>query len=143
MTELTRQHLARAQQRMKHQADKNRVERVFQVGDQVYLKLQPYVQTSVANRSSQKLGFKYFDPYPVLKRVGQVSYQLELLDKAKIHSVHVSQLKKAIKPTDAVSTDLPVSLVDFLLVQPDKVTDERLIRRGAKMVPGLRIQYSG
>jgi hypothetical protein len=144
MTELTRQHLARAQQRMKHQADKNRSERVFQVGDQVYLRLQPYVQTSVANRSSQKLGFKYFGPYYVLKRVGQVSYKLKLPETAKIHLViHVSQLKKAIKATDTVSTELPVSLVDFLLVQPIRVTDERFIRRGAKMVPQLKVQWSG
>jgi hypothetical protein len=144
MTELTRQHLARAQQRMKHQADKNRSERVFQVGDQVYLRLQPYVQTSVANRSSQKLGFKYFGPYSVLKRVGQVSYKLKLPETAKIHPViHVSQLKKAIKATDTVSTELPVSLVDFLVVQPIRVTDERFIRRGAKMVPQLKVHWSG
>lgn len=41
------QNLSRAQHRMKMQADKNRVERSFQVGDWVYVKLQPYVQQSV------------------------------------------------------------------------------------------------
>jgi len=39
MLSSVRQHLLRAQQRMKHQADKRRSERSFQIGDYVYLKL--------------------------------------------------------------------------------------------------------
>jgi hypothetical protein len=38
-----RQHLLRMQQRMKHQADKHRSERIFSVGDSVFLHLQPYL----------------------------------------------------------------------------------------------------
>lgn len=41
ISKLIHQHLTRAQSRMKKQADKKRSERSFQVGDQVYLKLQP------------------------------------------------------------------------------------------------------
>lgn len=37
-TKFIQQQLLRAQQRMKSQADKNKTEREFQVGDQVYLK---------------------------------------------------------------------------------------------------------
>jgi hypothetical protein len=43
MLEHIQQNLQCAQNRMKHQADKNRQERTFQVGDWVYVKLQPYV----------------------------------------------------------------------------------------------------
>jgi hypothetical protein len=39
MQDLIRQHLLRAQDRMKRQADKGRSERDFSVGDKVYLKL--------------------------------------------------------------------------------------------------------
>lgn len=46
--QLIKQHLGRAQVRMKRQADKRRSERVFAVGDMVFLKLQPYVQSSLA-----------------------------------------------------------------------------------------------
>jgi ribosomal protein L21E len=48
MNKLVQQQLLRAQQRMKSQADKKIMDRSFQVGDSVYLKLQPYVQTSIA-----------------------------------------------------------------------------------------------
>jgi ribosomal protein L21E len=47
MTEVVQQHLIRSKQHMKRQTDKGRFERQFQVGDLVFLKLQPYVQTSV------------------------------------------------------------------------------------------------
>ena len=52
MSEVIRQHLLRAKQRMKHSANAHHSERQFQVDDWVFLKLQPYVQTSVADRSS-------------------------------------------------------------------------------------------
>ena len=95
MTSLLRQHLLRAQQRMKKQADRHRTERSFAVGDEVFLKLQPYVQTSLAPRSSQKLSFKFFGPYKIIARVGAVAYKLDLPPTSKIHNVvHVSQLKQ-------------------------------------------------
>jgi transposase InsO family protein len=43
MTRLLKQHLERVRQRMKRQADKKRSERTFEVGDMVFLKLQPYI----------------------------------------------------------------------------------------------------
>ena len=55
LTTLIQQQLLIAQQRMKSQADKNRSEREFSVGDSVYLKLQPYIQASVVVRTNQKL----------------------------------------------------------------------------------------
>jgi hypothetical protein len=64
MQKLIKQHLLRAQDRMKKQADKNRSERVFAVDDWVYLRLQPYVQSSVSTRANHKLSFKFFWAFP-------------------------------------------------------------------------------
>jgi hypothetical protein len=51
---------------MKQQADKGHSETEFAVGELVLLKLQPYVQSSLAPRANQKLTFKYFDPFLVV-----------------------------------------------------------------------------
>lgn len=78
MQNLVKQHLHRARERTKRQADKVRSEHQFQVGDYVYLKLQPYAQSSLSARSNQKLVFKYFGPHRVLELVGVVAYKLDL-----------------------------------------------------------------
>lgn len=73
---LIRDHLLRAQARMKFQADQHRSERTFVVGDWVYLKLQPVVQQSVVTRANRKLAFRFYGPFQVLSRVGEVAYKL-------------------------------------------------------------------
>lgn len=57
---LLQQHLESIKNRMKNQADKKRSDRVFQVGDFVFLKLQPYIQSSVTPRAHHKLLFKFY-----------------------------------------------------------------------------------
>lgn len=141
MNNLLQQHLARAKQRMKSQADKRRSERVFQVGDMVFLKLQPYVQTTVAPRSSQKLSFRYFGPYHILARVGSVAYKLDLPASSAVHpTFHVSQLKKAIPPTTQVTTDLPDP--DDRLQVPIEILQKRVILRGVRAVSQGLIKWS-
>jgi hypothetical protein len=78
MTGLIKQHLNRVVLHMKDQIDKHRSERHFVVGDSVFLKMQPYVQSSLAPRANQKLAFKYFGSFRVLQRVGIVAYKLKL-----------------------------------------------------------------
>lgn len=84
-------HIHRACQRMKAQADKHRFERQFAVNDWVFMKLQPYIQRSDVTRANQKLAFKYYSPYQILQRIGEVSYKLALPPTSSIHPVlHVS-----------------------------------------------------
>lgn len=63
MSELIQQHLHRAKHQMKKQVDARHSERTFQLNEWFFLKLQPYVQSSVADRAHQKLAFKFFGPF--------------------------------------------------------------------------------
>jgi hypothetical protein len=126
---LLQQHLQHARQHMKLVADKKRIERVFAVGDWVFLKMQPYVQKSLATRANPKLAFRYFGPFQVLQRVGGTSYKLQLPDGCLIHSViHVSQLRHGVPPSTPVITDLPAPSASP--PEPVKVLEMRLYKHG-------------
>ena len=53
----------------------------------VFLKLQPYRQTSVTLRRSIKMNPRYYGPYKILQKMGVMAYKLLLLAKARIHYV--------------------------------------------------------
>ena len=97
---------------MKATADKHRRDVHFQVGDMVLVKLQPYRQSSVQGRATQKLSARYYGPYKVAAKLGQVTYRLELPMNSKVHPVfQVSTMKRVAgqQPTEAeFPTDIGV-----------------------------------
>jgi hypothetical protein len=126
---------------MKHQADKNHSKRQFQVGDWVFLKLQPYIQSSLAPRANQKLSFKYFGPFEITQRVGQVAYKLRLPKSSHIHPVfHISLLKKVVGQDVSVSSSLPRGLTEYQV--PEKVLQRRVTFKGARSVPQALIKWT-
>lgn len=70
---LLQQHLHPAKQYMKQHVDKRTTFCAFEVGDRVFLMLQPYIKTSVATRANHKLAFKFFEPFCVLEHVNEVA----------------------------------------------------------------------
>lgn len=93
-----------------------RSDREFVVGEHILLRLQPYTQSSVANRPFPKLAYKLFGPYKVIEQIGKVAYKLELPTDSNIHLVfHISQLKPfypdhtQVYNTLLVTTDLQAS----------------------------------
>ncbi|XP_026450795.1 uncharacterized protein LOC113350907 [Papaver somniferum] len=96
--DILKESLHKAQESMVHYANEKRVDKSFQVGDAVYLKLQPYRQSSIAPRKNLKLSAKYYGPFLVLQKIGSIAYKLQLPLSSRIHPIfHVSQLKKFIK----------------------------------------------
>ena len=77
---------------------------IYEVGDYVYLKLQPYRQTTVAFHSFLKLALQFFGSYKVLTRVGPIAYKLEFLAGSQIHDFfYVSLLKPKLESITPVS----------------------------------------
>jgi len=94
---------------MKQQADQHRSERSFDVGDWVFLQLQPYKQMSLKHaKKDNKLSPKYYGSYKVLPQIGTMAYKLDLPAASRVHPVfHVSSLKKVIGDKIPVQTILP------------------------------------
>lgn len=112
------------------------------MGDSVYLRMQPYVQSSLAPRSHHKLCFKYYGPFKIIEKIGSVAYKLQLPPTSSIHPVfHVSLLKPAPPSGTACSSDLPEP-TEALQV-PEQVLQRRLHQRGSRSVPQLLIKWSG
>jgi hypothetical protein len=88
------ENLQAAQNQQKIYANRQRIKRNFEVGDLVFLRLQPYQQSSLKRSGAEKLKSRFYASYRVIRRVGEVAYELELSEGSKIHNVfHVSCLK--------------------------------------------------
>lgn len=87
-------HLQGAQDRMKRNADLKRRQFEFEEKDWVWLKLQPYRQSSVNYRQCEKLSKRYYGPFQIAQKVSTVAYKLDLPATCTIHPVfHISLLK--------------------------------------------------
>ncbi|KAI4355569.1 hypothetical protein L6164_004329 [Bauhinia variegata] len=140
---LLKQNLMKAQERMKFMADKKRSEREFKVGDWVFLKLQPYRQSSINNRPFHKLSALYYGPYQVLERIGNVAYKLALPSDAKIHDVfHVSLLKKHHGQKIPQSTLPPFSEEGDMPIVPIAILDRRMKKKKNQAITEVLIQWA-
>ena len=137
-------HLLRAQTKMKTLADAKRTDVVFNPGDLVFVKLQPYKQISARQGLYSKLAKRYYGPFPIIRRVGTVAYELQLPDHAKIHNVfHVSVLKLA-QGQQQISLDLPTDMFNqHPLVEPLAILRTQDVFRHDHSVPQILVQWKG
>lgn len=142
--ELLKFHISRAQQRMKGLANRHRSDRVFAVGDWVYLKLQPYRQVSVVARPFNKLAAKYYGPYIIDARVGAVACKLLLPVDVLIHPIfHVSQLKRCHEVPRDISHPPVLQLSSPYCPTPEAILERRLVKKGNKAVCQVLVQWLG
>jgi hypothetical protein len=103
------------------------VERTFEVGDLVYLRLQPYRQASKKRSGTKKLQPRFFGSYRVRRKLGVVAYELELPFMRKMHNVfHVSCLKRALGQHVTPIEELPpLDEEGQLILIPETVLEMR------------------
>ncbi|GJR92803.1 hypothetical protein Tco_0264977 [Tanacetum coccineum] len=92
-----KERLRTARSRQKSYTDNHRKPLEFQIGDNVLLKVSPW-KGMIHFGKQGKLNPRYIGHFKVLKKIGLVSYRLELLQELSgIHDVfHVSNLKKCL-----------------------------------------------
>ena len=99
----------------------------------VYLMLQPYPQSTLRKSGVEKLKPHYYGPFRVVRRVGEVAYELDLPADSKVHNVfHISHLKKALGQHVIPSPVLPpLDDEGKLILVPKAIleTRERHLRR--------------
>lgn len=138
--QLLKINLNRARNRMVQQANLKRTDKIFEAGDWVYLKFQPYRQISLKNRVSQKLSKRFYGPFRILRRIGSVAYELELPSTARLHPVfHISLLKHchgqpetqlsplSLQPPPRLSQPTPLRILGLRRVPTEKGEQEELL----------------
>ncbi|XP_022847494.1 uncharacterized protein LOC111370012 [Olea europaea var. sylvestris] len=142
-----KKNLSQAMARMKLYADKNRIERSSEKDGCVFLKLHPYTQKSVECRANYRISERYIDPYPIVKKVGAVAYQLALQEGKKIHPKFCASLLKKKLGNDNMpmlqlpSDSQPAQHERYLL----NILQSRLVNRrthiGSHSVIGLFLRH--
>jgi len=120
-------------------------ERSFEVGHMVYLRLQPYKQSSVAARRNLKLSPRFYGPFSIIRKIGAVAYELDLPPNSRIHPVfHVSQLKLKLGSSSSVLPKLPpVDSHGVFSPEPVEVLSRRARPRNNRPFIELLIRWDG
>ncbi|XP_019155240.1 PREDICTED: uncharacterized protein LOC109152121 [Ipomoea nil] len=110
--------------------DRNRSERTLQVGDWVFLKLQPYRQSSVAIRRNLKL---CSNSIQVAVAFGDSNPPV----------FHVSQLKKKVGSNATAQLQAPlVGPEGQLLSEPVAISDRRILKKNNAAVVEVLVQWA-
>jgi hypothetical protein len=121
--------LIQAQVAMKQYQDKTHRDVSFQTRDWDWLQLQQRTAIGITPAAKSKLAPKFFGPYQVTAKIGNVSYRLKSPDKARIHDVsHVSLLKKFEGTTPTEVHQLPQILHGKVVPSPERIVQAHLNR---------------
>ena len=60
----------------------------------VYLMLQPYCQSTLKKSGAEKLKPHYYGPFRVIRRVGEVAYELDSPTESRVHNFYMYHFSK-------------------------------------------------
>ena len=103
--------------------DKHRMDIVFKVEYLLYLRMQPYKQTSLKKKGAEKIHPRFYGHYKIIRKVGEVAYELDFLANNKLHNVfNLSCLKKEVGQQIVASQEIPPLDDEYhLVLVPEKV----------------------
>ena len=100
--------------------------RSYNVGEFVYLNSKNIDST----RPTKKLDWKFYGPYKIVNRVGNVVYCLHLPKSMKIHNVfHISLLKPCEQRGDSIAPPPPIEVDSEEKFEAKEILDSR-VRHG-------------
>ena len=139
-----RQRLKEAQDRQKSYADAHRIDRSYEVGDQVFIRIRPNKSTIRFGKGT-KLSPQFIGPFRVQEKIGPIAYRLILPPHLhKTHNVfHVSILCHYVANESHKLNwkELQVSDVGTLMVEPLRILDRRVRQLGNCLVDQVKVQW--
>ncbi|XP_021607674.1 uncharacterized protein LOC110611591 [Manihot esculenta] len=130
-TEITKEYLSKASKKMKKWADILRRHVKFKKGDLVMVKLLPHLQRDYGKVHKDLLR-RYEGPFLIEKRIGKVTYRVNLPDHIESHLVfHVSMLKpfhkNEGKPSRGVCQRAPAAIGRSYANQVKEIVSHRVV----------------
>jgi hypothetical protein len=122
-----RERLVQARHHYKAFYDRNHREVEFEVGQWMWLRLihRPIASLNVAGRG--KLGPKFYGPFQIVGRIGNMAYKLKLPEGARLHDVfHAGLLKKFNGTSPAAPPPLPLVHHGRACLEPVAILKGRL-----------------
>jgi hypothetical protein len=142
--ELIQKRLIAAQDRQKKYADQSRKDQNFEVGEFVLLKVSPWKAVTRFGKRG-KLNPRYVGPFEILKKVGELAYELALPPHMQnIHNVfHVSMLRKynpdPMHTIEYESVDIQPDL--SFVERPIEILDHKVKILRNKSIPLVRVLW--
>eukprot|EP00253_Pinus_taeda_P020615 PITA_20615 len=141
---MIKKRLKEAQDRQKSYADAHRVDRSYEVGDRVFLRVRPQ-KSSIKFGKGEKLSPRFVGPFEILERKGPVAYRLALPPSlARMHDVfHVSVLRHYISdPSHIIDLGhLQVSDEGAVMAEPVCILDQRSLQLRRRLVDQVKVQW--
>ncbi|GJU59228.1 retrotransposable element Tf2, partial [Tanacetum coccineum] len=103
----------------------------------------PHRQVTIRKGKQHKFSPKYYGPFQIMARVGQVAYKLQLPDSSQILDVfHISQLKKC-KGIVTHSGNLPACDAQGVMrIEPLSILERRMAKRRNTVVVYVLVQWT-